>query len=165
MSRPTIVCLCGSTRFHEAFAEANLRETLAGRIVLSVGSYDHSDSELGISQDSEVKRKLDELHLHKIDLADEVLILNVDGYVGESTARELLYALGAGKKVRFLEPCISFEVALTSPLIVCNFYGATIPNKGLEPTCGVRYYARACSKPPKHEGAHLADNGATWFGP
>ena len=100
---PTIVCLCGSTRFFQAFAEANLQETLAGKIVLSVGSHCHSDKELGIAQDSEVKRMVDELHLRKIDMADEVLVLNVDGYIGSSTRKELCYAIGEGKHVRFLE--------------------------------------------------------------
>ncbi len=52
---------------------------------------------------SEVKEKLDELHLRKIDLADEVFILNVDGYIGKSTKREMEYAKQSGKKIRFLE--------------------------------------------------------------
>ena len=99
-----IVCLCGSTRFFEAYAEANLEETLAGKIVLTVGCMTRSDAELGIEQDSDTKAKLDQLHLRKIDLCDEVLILNVDGYVGESTWGELCYAVGLLKRVRFLEP-------------------------------------------------------------
>lgn len=100
--RPPIVCLCGSTRFSEAFREANLRETLAGNIVLTIGCDMKSDDALGLP--AETKAKLDELHLRKIDLADEVLILNVGGYIGESTARELAYAKQRGKAVRFLEP-------------------------------------------------------------
>lgn len=100
---PTIVCLCGSTRFFKAYSEANLQETLAGRIVLSVGSHAHSDAELGISQDSQVKRELDELHLRKIDMCDEVLVLNVDGYIGKSTRKEVLYAIAETKRIRFLE--------------------------------------------------------------
>ncbi|MFI8192000.1 hypothetical protein ACIF8T_24985 [Streptomyces sp. NPDC085946] len=35
VSRPTIVALCGSTRYWEQLAEANLYETAAGRIVLA----------------------------------------------------------------------------------------------------------------------------------
>lgn len=105
--RPTIVCLCGSTRFSTAFQEANLNETLAGKIVLSIGCDLRSDVELfrGMSEDRlrDLKAALDELHLHKIDLADEVLILNVGGYIGQSTARELAYARRHGKRVRFLE--------------------------------------------------------------
>ncbi len=104
---PKIVCLCGSTRFGNAFREANLRETLDGKIVLSIGCNMRSDTEtFGHLPDSElaiIKARLDELHLRKIDLANEVLVLNVGGYIGESTARELEYARLQGKMVRFLE--------------------------------------------------------------
>jgi len=100
-SFPPIVCLCGSTRFVAFFAAANLRETLAGRIVLSIGSTTTSDEELGLSRD--VKQRLDELHLRKIDLADEMFVLNVGGYIGESTGNELAYALAMKKPVRTLE--------------------------------------------------------------
>jgi len=98
----TIVCLCGSTRFYEAFQKANFEETMAGKIVLSIGCDTHRDSDLPIT--AEQKLELDNLHLTKIDLADEVLILNVNGYIGSSTNRELAYARFADKKVRFLEP-------------------------------------------------------------
>ena len=99
--RPTIVCLCGSTRFGEAFREANLRETLAGRIVLSIGCEWHSDQALGLTEED--KKRLDELHLKKIDLADEVYILNVGYYVGESTMKEIQHARKQGKIIRWLE--------------------------------------------------------------
>jgi hypothetical protein len=96
-----IVCLCGSTRFGEAFRGANLQETLAGNIVLSIGCEWHSDQALHLTSDD--KERLDELHLRKIDLADEVLVLNVGGYVGSSTAREIAYAKQHGKPIRWLE--------------------------------------------------------------
>lgn len=57
----------------------------------------------GTDEDDQLKARLHELHLRKIDLADEVLILNVVGYIGESTARELAYARAEGKRVRYLE--------------------------------------------------------------
>lgn len=98
---PHVVCLCGSTRFSEAFHEANLRETLAGRIVLTIGCDFKSDDSLGLTDED--KAMLDELHLRKIDLADEVLILNVGQYIGQSTASELAYARQRGKTIRFLE--------------------------------------------------------------
>ena len=104
-SRPKIVCLCGSTRFSEAFQEANLRETLAGHIVLSIGTNLKSDAELFDHLPphalQSLKDQLDELHLRKIDLADEVLILDVDGYIGESTSRERRYAQETGKTIRY----------------------------------------------------------------
>lgn len=107
MNKPTIVCLCGSTRFSQAFQNANLRETLAGRIVLSIGCDMRNDADifghLPADELTAIKARLDELHLRKIDLADEILVLNVNGYIGQSTARELAYARQQGKRVRFLE--------------------------------------------------------------
>lgn len=100
-NRPTIVCLCGSTRFSEAFRKANLVETLEGKIVLSIGCDFKSDDALGLPEDA--KAMLDELHKRKIDLADEVLILNVGGYIGSSTMSELEYAREHNKRIRYLE--------------------------------------------------------------
>lgn len=73
--------------FSEAFQKANLTETLVGKIVLTVGCMTQSDEDLKELITPDIKEKLDELHLRKIDLADEVLILNVGGYVGESNPR------------------------------------------------------------------------------
>lgn len=99
---PTIVCLCGSGRFREAFEEAEFRETLAGKIVLTIGC---NTKDIARDVDwSHVKPMLDVLHLKKIDLAHEVLIINVDGYIGQSTANELSYARAIGKVIRFWEP-------------------------------------------------------------
>lgn len=99
--RPVIVCLCGSSRFKDAFVEANRSETLAGRIVLSIGMFGHHE---GLDMNGPVKKMLDELHFHKVMLADEVLVLNVGGYVGESTRREINHAESLGKPIRYLEP-------------------------------------------------------------
>lgn len=110
--RPKIVCLCGSTRFYQEFQVANYEETMAGRIVLSVGFYPDSTQHhetVGLTNAGypmSKKAELDELHLRKIDLADEVLVLNVGGYIGESTQREIAYAEAHGKPVRYLEPAV-----------------------------------------------------------
>jgi hypothetical protein len=102
---PTIVCLCGSTQFGEAFREANLRETLAGRIVVTIGCNMRTDPEFAGRPESElalIKTRLDELHKRKIDLADEVLVVSdEDGYFGDSTTGEIRYAVASGKPVRF----------------------------------------------------------------
>ena len=100
-TKPRVVCLCGSTRFVDLFREANLRETLAGRIVLTVGCDFKSDDALGLGP--EVKERLDQLHLRKIDMDDEILVLNKDGYVGFSTSNEIRYAEAQGKTVRYWE--------------------------------------------------------------
>ncbi len=104
---PRVVTLCGSTRFMEAFHEAGWSETLKGHIVLSVGVSkhlppDHGGESLGQS----VVEMLDELHWRKIDMSDEVLVLNIGGYVGHSTGREIAYAESIGVPIRYIEPLV-----------------------------------------------------------
>jgi hypothetical protein len=97
-----IITLCGSTRFKDEFMEAQKRLTLEGNIVISVGLFGHSgDKEVWKEG---VKEMLDDMHLHKIDMADEIFVVNPGGYIGESTAREISYALRHGKKVSTLYP-------------------------------------------------------------
>lgn len=91
-----IICICGSTRFRDEMAEANRRLTLAGHIVLAPGVFAHS----GDTITDEQKAALDSLHFRKIDLADEVLVVDPGGYIGESTSREIEYASRTGKPVR-----------------------------------------------------------------
>jgi len=86
----------------EAFFAAVWQLTLLGQIVLSVGVCKHATDHGGEALGEGVAAKLDELHLRKIDLADWVLILNIDGYVGESTQGEIGYATAHGKPVRML---------------------------------------------------------------
>ncbi len=107
MDKPKIVCLCGSTRFKDDFTKAQLDETLAGKIVVTIGCSLRDDNDIfGHLNESDlrlVKARLDILHLAKIDLADEVFILNVNGYIGESTEREICYAEMRGKQIKYLE--------------------------------------------------------------
>lgn len=109
MNKPTIVCLCGSTRFYNAFQRAYFAETMAGKIVLSVGFYANNPDAMelihgeGVGITADEKLMLDNLHLRKIDLADEVLVLNVGQYVGSSTSNEIAYATAHHKPVRYLE--------------------------------------------------------------
>ena len=98
--KPIIVCLCGSTRFIELFRYVNQRETLAGKIVLAPGCF---QGDVVLEVVPGVKQQLDELHLQKIDLADEILVVNVGGYIGQSVRREIAYARQHGKRVRWLE--------------------------------------------------------------
>lgn len=100
MIRPKIVCLCGSTRFHNEYVEANFRETMAGNIVLSSGVFGHTIHKDKVITDAD-KTRLDELHKHKIDMADEILVINPGGYIGDSTANEIRYAQALNKHIRY----------------------------------------------------------------
>lgn len=107
IDRPRVVCLCGSTRFWREFQRAGLERTLAGEIVLSIGAASGTDDEhfgnLPPAEYARVKAMLDTLHLRKIDRCDYCLILNIGGYVGHSTAREVAYAYAHDKPVRWRE--------------------------------------------------------------
>ena len=97
-----VITLCGSTRFKEQFMEAQKRLTLEGNIVISVGLFGHSgDQEVWTNG---TKEMLDDMHKRKIDLADAIFVINVGGYIGESTRSEIDYARRHGKQIRYLEP-------------------------------------------------------------
>ncbi len=100
---PPVICLCGSTRFMDAFFEAGWKFTLEGRIVLSIGVCKHAEHHGGEALGQEVANRLDELHLRKIDLADSVYVLNVNGYIGKSTRKEIEYAKSKNKPIEYLE--------------------------------------------------------------
>jgi len=101
--KPEVVCLCGSTRFMEWFFEAGWQLTLDGIIVLSVGVCKHAEHHGAEALGENVAEKLDELHWRKIDLSDRILVLNVGGYIGDSTRKEINYANRTGKRVTYLE--------------------------------------------------------------
>lgn len=96
-----VITLCGSTRFKEQFFETQKLLTLEGNIVISVGLFGHSgDNEVWLK---DTKQMLDDMHKRKIDMADEIFVINVNGYIGSSTRSEIEYALKTGKKVSYLE--------------------------------------------------------------
>lgn len=95
---PEIITLCGSTRFKQQFLNVQKKLSLEGKIVLSVGLFNHYDNE---QLTGEQKKLLDELHLRKIDLSDSIYVIDVNGYVGESTKNEIRYAESKGKIIKF----------------------------------------------------------------
>jgi hypothetical protein len=96
---PPVVTLCGSTYFKEEFEAVQRLETQNGRIVLTVGMFTHRD---GFAVSEGMKKELDDLHKRKIDISDEIIVINVGGYVGESTRSEIEYATSHGVMVRWL---------------------------------------------------------------
>lgn len=96
-----IITLCGSTKFKEQFIAEQKRLTLEGNIVISVGLFGHSGDHEAWAE--ETKEMLDEMHKRKIDLADEIFVINVGNYIGSSTKSEIDYANKTNKPVRFLE--------------------------------------------------------------
>ena len=97
-----VITLCGSTRFKDTFIETQKRLTLSGNIVISVGLFGHSGDDEVWTEGT--KAMLDDMHKRKIDMADGIYVINVGGYIGESTRSEIEYAKSTGKTVTYLEP-------------------------------------------------------------
>lgn len=103
-----VITLCGSTRFKDEFLQVQKELTLQGNIVISVGLFGHAgDFEVweNMSEGTLTKTKeiLDDMHKRKIDMADEIFVINVGGYIGDSTKSEIEYAKEHDKIVRYLE--------------------------------------------------------------
>lgn len=98
-----VITLCGSTKFKNEFLQVQKKLTLSGDIVISVGLFGHADGEFENIITPEVKIMLDDMHKRKIDMADEIFVINKNGYIGESTKSEIEYAIKTGKRVNYLE--------------------------------------------------------------
>ena len=96
-----VITLCGSTKFKEDFIREQKRLSLEGNIVISVGMFGHSGDNEVFNDD--VKQMLDDMHKRKIDMADEIFVINKNGYIGSSTKSEIEYAIKTNKKVNYLE--------------------------------------------------------------
>lgn len=95
-----IITLCGSTRYIEQFNHANTWLTMHGNIVLSVGSFRHSDRDKEIADIiMSNKTTLDYLHKTKISMSDLVIIIDIDGYIGDSTKSEIEFARTLNKPI------------------------------------------------------------------
>jgi hypothetical protein len=94
-----VITLCGSTKFKDEINEVNKELTLKGNVVISLGCFGHSGDKISDSE----KIMLDEIHKQKIDMADEVFVINVGGYIGSSTRNEIDYAISKNKVINYYE--------------------------------------------------------------
>lgn len=110
---PKIICICGSTRFADLHAIARWEFEKTGENICLMINYLpqwYAKEEFGegkndhFGEASGLKELLDDLHFRKIDLSDEIYIINHEGYIGESTRNEINYAIKNGKPVKYLEP-------------------------------------------------------------
>ena len=97
-----VITLCGSTKFKDDFLREQKSLSLEGNIVISVGLFGHSGDDEVWSEG--IKEMLDDMHKRKIDMADEIFVINKNGYIGSSTKSEIEYATKTNKKVNYMEP-------------------------------------------------------------
>lgn len=110
-SAPPVVTLCGSSRFPDAFALANMHLTMEGCVVIGLSCFGHADQPTGAKfltsdggENSPLKQLLGQMHFRKIDISDAIYVVNPGGYVGSSTKREIEYARSKGKAVKWMFP-------------------------------------------------------------
>ena len=98
-NRYNIITLCGSIRFKSEFMKVQEELTLKGNIVFTPNFFNNLKDEINM----ETRKMLDEMHRQKIDMSNEIYVINVSGYIGESTRSEIEYAKSNGKKISYLE--------------------------------------------------------------
>ena len=93
-----IITLCGSTRFMQQFREVEKALTLEGNITLPPAIYGKIE---GIEYPKELAMHLYNLHLDKIAISDGIFVVDPEGYLGDSTRKEIAYAQKNGKSIRY----------------------------------------------------------------
>jgi len=94
-----VVTLCGSTRFKDEFRLLESELTLKGYIVISLGNFTHVDNKI---LDDSILVILTAMHKQKMDMADEIYVVNKDKYIGNATKDEIAYAISIGKKISYM---------------------------------------------------------------
>lgn len=94
-----IITVCGSMRFIREMMEISLKVELEGNVVLMpiYNSYRPSKDAFSDEENS----ILDKMHRERIKLSDAILVVNVNGYVGNSTREEIEYAKSLNKEILY----------------------------------------------------------------
>ena len=95
-----IITLCGSIKFKDEFMKIQEKLILDGNIVFTPNFFNNVRKE---DIDEKMKKMLDEMHKQKIDMSDEIYVINLGGYIGESTKAEIEKKKKKGKKISYLE--------------------------------------------------------------
>lgn len=100
------ITLCGSTRFEAQFHEWNHKLAVAGHTVYSLSLFGREatdEGKIGNKLVTETEKiTLDLVHLDKIMNSDAIVVIDVDGYTGFSTKREIQWARMQGKHVYWI---------------------------------------------------------------
>lgn len=93
--RRKIITFCGSTKFADLFNKLASDYTLMGYIVLMPHCYLENQNR------DDLKDLLINIHRDMIAMSDVVLVINPDGYIGESTSEQIKFASALGKEIKY----------------------------------------------------------------
>ena len=130
-----VITLCGSTKFKDEFLREQKRLTLEGNIVISVGLFGHSGDDEVWSNN--VKEMLDDMHKRKIDMADEIFVINKNGYIGSSTQSEIEYAKQTNKIINYME---ELDLKTDNKKVTIYTDGACSGNPGIGGWGAIAFY-------------------------
>lgn len=100
MVKAKVITMCGSLKFKKEFMEYAEKLELEGNCVLSVIYPTNEDKDYYTEEQADI---LDKMHKQKIDMSDSIFVVNVGGYIGNSTKSEIEYAKKHNKEVLYLE--------------------------------------------------------------
>ena len=106
---PKIITIIGSTRYINEMSIIGWEFEKQGHIVLNPRllppTYERNENDDGghTAESEGVKEIIDRTYLHKVAMADEIFVVNINGYIGESTCNELNHAIKLNKKIIYLE--------------------------------------------------------------
>ena len=114
MKAPKIICFCGSSKFVGEMAVLMWEFEKLGNICVGLHlmpngygeAKGHGKNYHHLAELEGIAEQMDALHRRKIDLADEIFIVNLNGYIGESTRNEIEYAEKLKKPIKYLEQLI-----------------------------------------------------------
>lgn len=95
------VALCGSYKFIDKFLEIEKGMVAIGNTVYIPTRFAHIGRNVNFTPETE--RMFDELHRAKMRMADQILVVNPGGYIGEDTLAEIKWAISEHLEVTYLE--------------------------------------------------------------
>lgn len=100
-----IITICGSMKFVREMMEISEKIELQGNVVL-MPIYNPSRPNKEAFTNEEILI-LDEMHRERIKLSDAILVVNIDGYIGNSTSKEIEFAKLLNKEIIYYTDIIN----------------------------------------------------------
>ena len=95
-----VITVCGSYKFKKEMNEITERMALQGNCMLTPIELTKPNKE---AYSKEEAMMIDKMHKEKIKLSDAILVVNVNGYIGDSTKSEIEYAKSLHKEILYYE--------------------------------------------------------------
>ena len=94
----TVITVCGSYKFKKEMNEITEKMALKGNCMLTPIELTKPNKEAYTKEEALM---IDKMHKEKIKLSNTILVVNVGGYIGNSTKSEIEYAKSLNKEVLY----------------------------------------------------------------